>query len=393
MAFIEKLRSKFLDVTRIASTNSSTNGHHLNSRKSSKKHLNLIFDRDPNATWEILGEIGDGAFGKVYKTRHRQTGVLAAAKIVEKCTEDELDDYMIEIDILSECNHKNIVKIYESYFYDQKLWMLIEFCSHGAVDTLMFDLDKSLNEQQIQYIIRETLEALSYLHENMYVIHRDMKAGNILLTEQGHVKLADFGVSAKNMSPAQKRCSFIGTPYWMSPEIIACETDKESSYDTKTDIWSLGITCIELAEKEPPHNELNPNRVMMKIRKSDPPKLKDQHKWSKTFQDFLSVCLDRNPESRYTARDLLRHPFILNFKGDEKVISMLLSEKNATINITEEMDNDDTSQNQTNTNEVNKNLILLFSLLSRRIFYNLKYYKLNPNIKELMIFKEDLLII
>jgi len=346
MAFIEKLRSKFLDVTRIASTNSSTNGHHLNSRKSSKKHLNLIFDRDPNATWEILGEIGDGAFGKVYKTRHRQTGVLAAAKIVEKCTEDELDDYMIEIDILSECNHKNIVKIYESYFYDQKLWMLIEFCSHGAVDTLMFDLDKSLNEQQIQYIIRETLEALSYLHENMYVIHRDMKAGNILLTEQGHVKLADFGVSAKNMSPA-----------------------------------------------EPPHNELNPNRVMMKIRKSDPPKLKDQHKWSKTFQDFLSVCLDRNPESRFTARDLLRHPFILNFKGDEKVISMLLSEKNATINITEEMDNDDTSQNQTNTNEVNKNLILLFSLLSRRIFYNLKYYKLNPNIKELMIFKEDLLII
>ena len=110
MAFIEKLRSKFLDVTRIASTNSSTNGHHLNSRKSSKKHSNLIFDRDPNATWEILGEIGDGAFGKVYKTRHRHTGVLAAAKIVEKCTEDELDDYMIEIDILSECNHKNIVK-------------------------------------------------------------------------------------------------------------------------------------------------------------------------------------------------------------------------------------------------------------------------------------------
>ena len=309
MAFIEKLRSKILDVTRSvgASTNNSngSNGGYLLGKKT-KKHSHLVFDRDPTLTWEILGEIGDGAFGKVYKTRNKTSGVLAAAKIVEKCSEDELDDYMIEIDILSECKHKNIVEIYESYYYDQKLWMLIEFCAHGAVDTLMFDLDKPLNEPQIQYVIRETLEALAYLHENLFVIHRDMKAGNILLTEQGHVKLADFGVSAKNLKPDQKRCSFIGTPYWMSPEIIACETDKESSYDTKTDIWSLGITCIELAEKEPPHNELNPNRVMMKIRKSDPPKLKDQQRWSKQFHEFLVLCLDRNPDSRCTARDLLK---------------------------------------------------------------------------------------
>ena len=114
------------------------------------------------------------------------------------------------------------------------------------------------------------------------VIHRDMKAGNILLTEAGKVKLADFGVSAKNSNQLQRRFTFIGTPYWMSPEIIACETDKEMSYDTKTDIWSLGITCIELAEKEPPHNELNPNRVMMRIRKADPPHLK--------FEKYLAFC-------------------------------------------------------------------------------------------------------
>ena len=304
MAFIDKIRSKILDVTRSVSVSNSNSTNNLS--KKSKKFTNLIFDQDPSLIWEILGEIGDGAFGKVYKARNRQTGVLAAAKIVDKCSDDELEDYMIEIDILSGCKHKNIVEIYESYYYDQKLWMLIEFCSHGAVDTLMFDLDKSLNEQQIQYIIRETLEALAYLHENMFVIHRDMKAGNILLTEHGHVKLADFGVSAKNLTPSQKRSSFIGTPYWMSPEIIACETDKECSYDSKTDIWSLGITCIELAEKEPPHNELNPNRVMMKIRKSDPPKLREHNKWSKQFHEFLGLCLDRNPDSRFTARDLLK---------------------------------------------------------------------------------------
>jgi STE20-like kinase len=184
--------------------------------------------------------------------------------------------------------------------------MLIEFCSGGAVDTLMFDLDKSLSEAQIQYVIRETLEALAYLHDQCSIIHRDMKAGNILLTESGQVKLADFGVSAKNSSHLQRRYSFIGTPYWMSPEVIACETDKEMSYDYRTDIWSLGITCIELAEKEPPHNELNPTRVMMKIRKADAPRLKDPAKWSRSFHDFLLKCLSKQPDERLTARELLK---------------------------------------------------------------------------------------
>jgi STE20-like kinase len=186
--------------------------------------------------------------------------------------------------------------------------MLIEYCSGGAVDNLMFDLDKSLSEPQIQFIVREVLEALTYLHDRCYVIHRDMKAGNILLTESGDVKLADFGVSAKNTSAFQRRYSFIGTPYWMSPEIIACETDKEISYDFKTDIWSLGITCIELAEKEPPHNELNPARVMMRIRKADAPRLRDTAsvKWSKNFHDFVSKCLNKTPDERPTAQELLQ---------------------------------------------------------------------------------------
>ena len=212
----------------------------------------------------------------------------------------------------------------------------------------MFDLDKTLNESQIQYVIRETLEVLVYLHETCFVIHRDMKAGNILLTETGKVKLADFGVSAKNTHQAQRRYSFIGTPYWMSPEIISCETDKEVSYDTKTDIWSLGITCIELAEKEPPHNELNPNRVMMRIRKADPPQLKDKAKWSKMFHEFLALCLDKNPDNRPSARQLLQHPFISTFKGDEKTISILLSEKNATI--IEEILNDESQNNEKQIN-------------------------------------------
>jgi len=139
---------------------------------------------------------------------------MAAAKICELNGEDELEDFVVEIDILTECRHQNIVSLLEAFFGDGKLWMLIEFCEGGAVDSIMLDLEKPLTEPQISYIGREICDALSYLHKHK-VIHRDLKAGNVLLTLDGRVKLADFGVSAKNKSTLQKRDSFIGTPYWM----------------------------------------------------------------------------------------------------------------------------------------------------------------------------------
>lgn len=169
----------------------------------------------------------------------------------------------------------------------------------------MFNLDKSLNEKMIKYVIKETLEGLVYLHENCFVIHRDMKAGNILLTEKGDVKLADFGVSAKNSNKFGRRNTFIGTPFWMSPELIRCETDEQLSYDYKIDIWSLGITCIELAEKEPPNNLVSPNRVLIKILKSESPSLKSSAKWSQEFNDFIRQCLEKDPNKRPSAKELL----------------------------------------------------------------------------------------
>lgn len=169
----------------------------------------------------------------------------------------------------------------------------------------MADAKQSLNESQIKFTIRETLEALVYLHDNCFVIHRDMKAGNILLTENGSIKLCDFGVSAKNKAKDDTRKTFIGTPYWMSPEIIACDFESDRWYDTKTDIWSLGIVCLELAEMEPPLSELNPKRVALRILKSDPPSLKYPSRWSSEFQDFLSKCLQKQPENRWSAKKLL----------------------------------------------------------------------------------------
>ncbi|KAM5324067.1 STE20-like serine/threonine-protein kinase isoform 2-T2 [Glossophaga mutica] len=281
----------------------------LGSEKKKKQYEHVKRDLNPEEFWEIIGELGDGAFGKVYKAQNKETNVLAAAKVIDTKSEEELEDYMVEIDILASCDHPNIVKLLDAFYYENNLWILIEFCAGGAVDAVMLELERPLTESQIQVVCRQTLEALNYLHDNK-IIHRDLKAGNILLTLDGDIKLADFGVSAKNTRTIQRRDSFIGTPYWMAPEVVMCETSKDRPYDYKADVWSLGITLIEMAEIEPPHHELNPMRVLLKIAKSEPPTLAQPSKWSSNFKDFLKKCLEKNVDSRWTTSQLLLHPFV-----------------------------------------------------------------------------------
>uniref|UniRef100_A0A673HA68 non-specific serine/threonine protein kinase n=1 Tax=Sinocyclocheilus rhinocerous TaxID=307959 RepID=A0A673HA68_9TELE len=240
-------------------------------KKKTKQYEHVHRDVNPNDIWEIIGELGDGAFGKVYK-------------------------------------------------------IMIEFCPGGAVDATMLELDRGLEEPQIRVVCKQMLEALQYLH-SMKIIHRDLKAGNILLTLDGDIKLADFGVSAKNTKTLQRRDSFIGTPYWMAPEVVMCETMKDAPYDYKADIWSLGITLIELAQIEPPHHELNPMRVLLKIAKSEPPTLEQPAKWSMEFKDFLKKALDRNPETRPTTAQLLEHPFVSSVKTNRPLRELVAEAK------------------------------------------------------------------
>uniref|UniRef100_A0ABK0M3N0 non-specific serine/threonine protein kinase n=1 Tax=Rattus norvegicus TaxID=10116 RepID=A0ABK0M3N0_RAT len=248
-------------------------------KRKSREYEHVRRDLDPNDVWEILGELGDGAFGKVYKAKNKETGALAAAKVIETKSEEELEDYIVEIEILATCDHPYIVKLLGAYYYDGKLWIMIEFCPGGAVDAIM---------------------------------------------------LADFGVSAKNLKTLQKRDSFIGTPYWMAPEVVLCETMKDAPYDYKADIWSLGITLIEMAQIEPPHHELNPMRVLLKIAKSDPPTLLTPSKWSTEFRDFLKIALDKNPETRPSAAQLLQHPFVSTVTSN-KALRELVAEAKAEV--------------------------------------------------------------
>uniref|UniRef100_A0A3P9AQ41 non-specific serine/threonine protein kinase n=1 Tax=Esox lucius TaxID=8010 RepID=A0A3P9AQ41_ESOLU len=291
-------------------------------KKKAKQYEHVHRDINPNDQWEIIGELGDGAFGKVYKAKNKESGALAAAKVIETNTEEELEDYMVEIDILAKCDHCYIVKLLDAFYYDAKLWIMIEFCPGGAVDAIMLELDRGLMEPQIKVICRQMLEALVYLH-SMKIIHRDLKAGNILLTLEGDIKLGKCysGHSLQNVKP------FTWLYSRMAPEVVMCETMKDAPYDYKADIWSLGITLIELAQIEPPHHELNPMRVLLKIAKSEPPTLELPNKWSPEFNDFLKMALDKNPESRPTAAQLLEHPFVSSVKTNRPLRELVAEAK------------------------------------------------------------------
>nr|XP_039263970.1 serine/threonine-protein kinase 10-like isoform X5 [Styela clava] len=303
-----------------------------------KVYANIKRGENPELVWDTVGELGDGAFGKVYKAKNKTTGNFAAAKVIETRNEEELADYNVEIDILAACNSEYIVQLMDAYFFEMKLWVLIEFCDGGALDSIMLELDRGLEENQIKVVCHQTCLSLQYLHQNK-IIHRDLKAGNILLTTEGKVKLADFGVSAQNDQLEQTRDTFIGTPYWMAPEVVMCETFKDNPYSYLCDVWSLGITLIELAEMEPPHHELNPVRVLLRIAKSGPPTLMATSRWSKDFHNFLERCLVKEPDKRATMREVLAHPFIdMSTLKDtpERIIIKLVAEAKAEVVETEE---------------------------------------------------------
>ncbi|RUS73025.1 hypothetical protein EGW08_019211 [Elysia chlorotica] len=321
--------SSFKKLFRFGSDDSSVH-------KKGQWNQHIKKDIDPLLHWEILSEIGEGAFGAVYKARKKEDKTYAALKQVEIKNEEDLEDFSVEINILAECPHQNVVGLHEAFFYDNKLWMFIEICEGGALDSIMVDLEKPLTEPIIRYVCHEMCVALAYLHDHK-VIHRDIKAGNVLLTLDGDVKLADFGVSAQNTKTLQKRDTFIGTPFWMAPEVIMCESFKDTPYDYKADIWSLGITLIEFAQIEPPNNDMHPMRVLIKIQKADPPTFDRPSRWSKNFNDFVKKCLVKNPEQRATAHELLEHPFIKDVKDKRALQELILEAKAEVVEVVEDL--------------------------------------------------------
>ena len=274
---------------------------------------------DPENEFDLIELVGQGNYGRVYKAMHKKTGKIYSAKIAYIEKTNEVESFKKEINILSQCNNQYIVHYFGSYIKGHQIWIILEFCDGGSLYELIKILPRNLNEEEIASIVCMILKGLIFLHENKK-IHRDIKTENILLTHEGIAKLADFGVSTQLMHSFSKKITKIGTPFYMSPEVIL-----QNKYDYKCDIWSLGITTIEMAEGEPPFAKVKGYWVLKKIITHPPKGLKNKEKWSSEFNDFVEKCLIYEPEKRPSAKELLQHPFILKYNRGNKLIAELIN--------------------------------------------------------------------
>uniref|UniRef100_A0A8C8ZJ29 Nik-related protein kinase n=1 Tax=Prolemur simus TaxID=1328070 RepID=A0A8C8ZJ29_PROSS len=307
---------------------------------------------DPTGIFSLDKTIGLGTYGRIYLGLHEKTGAFTAVKVmnarktplpeigrrvrVNKYQKsvgwrysDEEEDLRTELNLLRKYSfHKNIVSFYGAFFklsppgQRHQLWMVMELCAAGSVtDVVRMTRNQSLKEDWIAYICREILQGLAHLHAHR-VIHRDIKGQNVLLTHNAEVKLVDFGVSAQVSRTNGRRNSFIGTPYWMAPEVIDCDEDPRRSYDYRSDVWSVGITAIEMAEGAPPLCNLQPLEALFVILRESAPTVKSSG-WSRKFHNFMEKCMIKNFLVRPTSEHMLHHPFVRDIKNERHVVESL----------------------------------------------------------------------
>lgn len=294
--------------------------------------------KDNSDNYEFLELIGKGGFGDVYlaKKKDGNSKELFAIKRIRVSSPKIYESVFREINIFKSLKHKYVLKYVDSFFHENKCWIILEYMDGGSLKDLMRVLGRGFKEDEISVITRKLLKVIHYLHRRdkknnkKKVIHRDLKAANILVNRNGVIKLTDFGVSKMISNTLSRRNTVTGTSQWMAPEIILCEG---KGYDKMVDIWSLGIVLIELAEIENPYSKYNCWSVLSAIPNDPSPKLKEEdknnRKWSNEFHDFISICLRKSPQERWESKRLLYHPFIRKWeKKDGSFLKKYVNEMN-----------------------------------------------------------------
>lgn len=253
--------------------------------------------------FELVQQIGTGSFGTVFRAVHKPSQKECAIKRIDlENSDDDIEEIQKEIGILATCHDNHITRYYGCFMYEFELWIVMEYLGGGSCLDLIKDLrPESLSEAAIAEILAQVVEGLMYLHESGK-IHRDIKAANVLIADNGDVKIADFGVAAQLSNNLSRRNTFVGTPFWMAPEVI-----DQLDHSFSADIWSLGITAIELAVGKPPLSNLHPMKALFNIPRVAPPRL--DKRFSPEFQDFVAQCLQFKPQMRATILKLRKHPF------------------------------------------------------------------------------------
>ncbi|KAL7714360.1 p21-activated kinase [Entamoeba marina] len=260
--------------------------------------IDVTLEQDPRETYSDFEKIGEGASGEVFSARRKADGIVVALKQMEVNADNE-KLIATEISLMKGCKHDNVVTFYEAFYLPAKklMWMSMEFMDGGCLTDILENHDVvEMSEPQIAFVCRETLRALNFIHQ-LHCIHRDIKSDNMLLTSEGHVKLADFGYAAQLNQKQKNRNTVVGTPYWMAPELI-----RGHDYGVKIDIWSLGIMVMEMAEGDPPYMEFPPLRALFLITTKE--------KWSREMNNFVARCLETIPDNRADSDELLQHPFL-----------------------------------------------------------------------------------
>ena len=293
----------------------------------------LSIPSNPEDLFTLTNLIGNGGFGKVYKAIHNTSKEVYAIKIIDYTKGNNNDKSNIsfnyksiqqETSLMRLVNKSDyILKYYGSYYSRETntIWLILEYCAAGSAVDLMLSMGRTLSEVEVSTIMEMVLKGLIYIHK-LNLIHRDIKGANIMLSEDGYAKLGDFGIGIQ-MTDDEYRTSKKGSPHWMSPQVIL-----NKNYDTKTDIWSLGITCLELVEGEPPFADLYPDEVMEKIA-NNPPKAEDiidPKEHTNEFINFVNLCLEINPKKRPTADILIKHPFIVKLSKKKEYLKQLINE-------------------------------------------------------------------